>query len=177
MELLKQCKYCGDEFEAIRDSAKYCCDSHRSLANRQRRRDEEIEYERECQQEEYDEFCRIRDEEQRKKEEQALAQLAERNLIKEAERKTREEQRRNEEQVRRTKQEEKRKKENEIRLKKAETNFKLKVFAGAALFGIVNHFINSTEDLHKDEKKAEKPSESSYNGIKFIEKPIPKSQI
>jgi len=177
MELLKQCEYCGDEFEAIRDNAKYCCDSHRSLANRKRRRNEELEYERERQQEEYDDMCRIRDEEQRKREEQALAQQAEQNLIKEAERKTCDEQHRKDDEQRRIKQNEKRKKESEKRLQKAEMNFKLKVLGGVALFGIVNHFFNSREDLHKDEKKAEKPSEPSYNVLKFIEKPIPKSQI
>jgi len=146
MNLLKQCEYCGDEFEAIRDSAKYCSDSHRSLANRQRRRNEEIEYERECQQEEYDEMCRISDEEQLKREEQAIAQQAEQKLIKEAEHKIREEQRRIDEQQRRIKQDEKREKESKIILQKAEINLKLKVLGGVALFGIIGNFLNSNDN-------------------------------
>ena len=47
MSLTKYCEYCQNEFEALRDSAKYCCDSCKTLACRQRRVDEQEQYEQE----------------------------------------------------------------------------------------------------------------------------------
>jgi hypothetical protein len=47
MSLTKDCEYCGNEFTAQRETAKYCCDSCKTLACRQRRVDEQVQAEAE----------------------------------------------------------------------------------------------------------------------------------
>lgn len=36
MEIKKECEWCGNEFKAYRDNARYCCIEHRRLAYRKR---------------------------------------------------------------------------------------------------------------------------------------------
>ena len=47
MEHKKECEWCGKEFEAYRDNARYCCIEHRRLAYRKRYEHKKYKFE-EC---------------------------------------------------------------------------------------------------------------------------------
>lgn len=157
MSIYIDCSWCGVEFLATKSTAKYCCDSHKTLANRERRRLEEIEDERIERDKAIFEWQKkiIAEEKQRK--DKVAAEQAAQKLIQDEKSKNRAEKQRIEKENQRIAAEKRRKAENKRIVQKAETKLKLYALGGLALFGLADMilsdaFRDKNQNNHDDVK-------------------------
>ena len=144
------CSWCNNEFIAKRPTAKFCCDSHKSLANRERRRLEEIEDERIEQENAFYEWQQKLEEEEKQRKDKAAAEQAALKLIQDEESKQRAEKQRIEKEHKRIIAEKRRKAENEKFAQKAEIKLKLYALGGLALYGLADKILS---DAFRDKDK------------------------
>ena len=173
-----ECEYCGSEYYAERLSSKYCCDSHKTLASRLRKHNEEIEHERQLQQAELDEIMSRIEENRKRLEKQATAELAERMRVAIEEQKKYKEQQTIKDEMRRQREKDRRTAENKKRAEKADLDFKLTGLGIISGIGLLNLFIKSiATQVTKPWKQEEKqPNLSNPNIVPDIkdsnEKPV-----
>ena len=148
--MLIECQYCGSEFEAERSSAKYCSDSHKTLANRERRHLEAIEYERQLQQAELDETISRIEENRKRIDKQAAAELSERIRVADEERKQYKEQQTIKDENRRQDVNDRRRVECERSAERADLKLKLTGIGIISAFGLMNFFLNQKSVLNKN---------------------------
>ena len=79
--ILKNCQRCGNEFNAERNTAKYCGNTCKTMANRERRKNEQIALLQEQEQAQIDEKLRLKKETLKEKREQSAAVKAEKQRI------------------------------------------------------------------------------------------------
>ena len=79
--ILKNCQRCGNEFNAERNAAKYCGNTCKTMANRERRKNEQITLLQEQQQAQIDEKLRLKKETLKVKREQSAAVKVEKQRI------------------------------------------------------------------------------------------------
>lgn len=162
-----ECEYCGSEFEAERSSAKYCCDSHKTLASRERKHDEEVEYERQLQQAELNERRSRIEENLKRQEKQAAAELAERRQIAANEQKAYKEQQTKKAELRRQKEKDRRRVEEKKRNEKADLDFKLIGLGVISVLGLANLFFNHNPKLSNNNNKPDDKQSDSLNPNKM----------
>ena len=159
-----ECEYCGSEYYGERLSSKYCCDSHKTLASRLRKHNEEIEYERQLQQAELDETISRIEENRKRMDKQAAAELSERMRVADEERKKYKEQQTIKDEMRRKAEKDRRRVEREKLAEKAALNFKLTGLGIISAIGLANLFFNlSSEQDNNVNKPDDKQSNSSYS--------------
>jgi hypothetical protein len=162
MSIEKSCQYCGAEYTAERDSAKYCSNSCKTLACRQRRENERIAYLQEQKRIEIDRIYRQEAADFRILKEQFEAKWAEQDQKLEEERKQREEHQIKEMEQHLALKVKHRKREREKRIKKNNDTQKLKIIGTAAAvqlgYLLIESFIGSKNNLNMSQNKEEADS-------------------
>lgn len=131
------CEYCGKSFFAERNSARYCCDSHKTLASRERKNLEVCELKMRQRQIASDAWERRLENERKEAEAKAANEAADRKRKEDEERKIYKERKQNREFR-------KRMRENEAQAKKADLQLKLLGLGLCVAYGIANTFTKST---------------------------------
>jgi len=147
--IVQECLYCGAEFDAERSTAKYCCDSHKTLAYRQRREQEEFEESERCRQAAFEKYQLQLFEERKIKANQEEAERAEQHRKLEAERLASYETRRKEDQERRKNKHKKLQKLNTEQSQSSMLKINLAVFAGLAVLSLATGQINAKDKKDK----------------------------
>ncbi len=140
-----ECEYCGELFDAERASAKYCCDSHKTLACRQRKEIEQAELDRQEELDRITDGIKRYDEEQRIAKEAFFTRLDEQNRKWKVEGQLQYAKKVKQEEQRRAVLADKRKKERAIEIEKANTRLQLRLFGVMAAFGVGYHLFNSIQ--------------------------------
>ncbi|MEI8046801.1 MAG: hypothetical protein WCI92_05430 [Bacteroidota bacterium] len=140
MSFLKDCDRCGNEFEAQRDSAKYCSDSCKTLACRSRRAEEQELAERQAVIHAANEKNRRRLEEMQANFEKSKAEAQARQELFNQEKKERESKEQHERELKYEKVKADRAKLHAKRMHEVERTGNMIALGGLGAFGMLNYF-------------------------------------
>lgn len=160
-----ECEYCGVYFAAERTSARYCCNSHKTMANLQRRENEKVVLRRKIEQDKWLEWSRQQTEASRKRQEQFEAEQDERKRLHAEENRKSDEKMAADAAIKHKAAAEKRKKDHEKALIKMDEDLKIKGFYILLLLGAANLILNSVLNPTKDAPPTDtmNPSGTSTN--------------
>lgn len=154
--ITRNCNHCGYEYTAEQTTSKYCSDSCKTLANRQRRKNEEIAERQQQEQAMQEEEKRQAEELDRQRKEKIEAEQAETKKIEEQKRIDAWARIHQQNQLKRTREAEKRRKELDKSIKESRERFQLRVLGIAVVASLGYHIFKpkkiNPENVTDDQK-------------------------
>lgn len=171
MKLLKECEHCGSDFTCDRNSAKFCSDSCKSLANRQRRK---LEAAAGAQQLQKAKFDKVLDDMVVKQDgllKQLHVNIAEQKPLNEGEKVRNDENQQTNDAASRIFKKDKQKREKANEVEKTNTKIKLLGIGAMLVIGIVDYYVNESGKSGKSGLEPHSPIAKPDETTKPIDSP------